>query len=90
MNCGERNIISGSPQGSILGCLLYCITTQTLTDSPENQAQPQALPTNLDATPVAVGAVEMDLVSDRRRVRNLDTILVQRFFQSSDSEDDNS
>ena len=35
---GERatspfvNIKRGSPQGSVLGCLLYCATTQTLTD----------------------------------------------------------
>ena len=26
----QRNISSGSPQGSILGCFLYCITTQQL------------------------------------------------------------
>ena len=25
------DIQRGSPQGSILGCLLYCVTTQTLT-----------------------------------------------------------
>ena len=26
-------ILRGSPQGSVLGCLLYCITTQSLTDN---------------------------------------------------------
>ena len=26
------NITRGSPQGSVLGCLLYCVTTQSLTD----------------------------------------------------------
>ena len=25
-------ILRGSPQGSVLGCLLYCVTTQSLTD----------------------------------------------------------
>ena len=32
VSCGERKILRGSPQGSVLGCLLYCVTTQTLTD----------------------------------------------------------
>ena len=31
-HCGTRDIIRGSPQGSVLGCLLYCITTQHLTE----------------------------------------------------------
>ena len=31
-NGGERPIVRGSPQGSVLGCLLYCVTTQALTD----------------------------------------------------------
>ena len=30
IHCGERKIIRGSPQGSVLGCLLYCLTTQGL------------------------------------------------------------
>ena len=29
----------GSPQGSVLGCLLYCITTQSLTDDLDDQPQ---------------------------------------------------
>lgn len=29
--CGERKITRGSPQGSVLGCALYCATTQNLT-----------------------------------------------------------
>ena len=37
VNCGERCIIRGSPQGSVLGCLLYCITTQTLTVAPTTE-----------------------------------------------------
>ena len=32
IHCGTRDIIRGSPQGSVLGCLLYCITTQHLTE----------------------------------------------------------
>ena len=29
--CSTWNILRGSPQGSVLGCLLYCVTTQRLT-----------------------------------------------------------
>ena len=32
INGGEKSIVRGSPQGSVLGCLLYCVTTQALTD----------------------------------------------------------
>ena len=33
--CGERPITKGSPQGSVLGCSLYCATTQRLTNGLE-------------------------------------------------------
>ena len=30
VHCGTKKIVRGSPQGSVLGCLLYCVTTQLL------------------------------------------------------------
>ena len=37
-----RKILRGSPQGSVIGCLLYCVTTQNLGDP---RAAPQPTPT---------------------------------------------
>ena len=47
-HCAEEiEIRRGSPQGSVLGCLLYCITTQRLTDDLEH---PTPLVTGNDLT----------------------------------------
>ena len=36
-------ILRGSPQGSVLGCLLYCVTTQSLTDDLDDDGQQEAV-----------------------------------------------
>ena len=59
---GSRPIVRGSPQGSVLGCLLYCVATQNLADPSElptietvTEAPPCTLPTQRSdiATPAS-------------------------------------
>ena len=39
IHCGTKKIVRGSPQGSVLGYLLYCVTTQSLTRREANPSE---------------------------------------------------
>lgn len=56
---GEVPILRGSPQGSVLGCLLYCISTQRLTDGLELVEPPLVAGVN-GSTPMAPSPPQVD------------------------------
>ena len=80
--CGFRDITRGSPQGSVLGCLLYCVTTQNLTDRGETTANFPVRPmTTLPDTP---GNDFEDRPTDPR---GASADAMPRFFPGSQSDD---
>ena len=94
VHCGERKIVRGSPQGSVLGCILYCITTQGLAGSARTnhgQRDPVRPPSNdprehqfhhppgLPPGPVVLSAVRFFPGSDSSSERDVN------FWDSSSS-----
>ena len=87
VNCGEKEIVRGSPQGSVLGCLLYCITTQTLTDFHQH---PPSSPVYTSPQAGVVLDDAFDGVVGIPRIQDLEVVAVRRprFFPSSSGSDD--
>ena len=83
--CGTKPIVRGSPQGSALGCLLYCINTQNLAEREAIWARanlpPSSTPPNAanSSTPVVFEG-SLSTPTARRG---------SRFFPGSGSEDSN-
>ena len=77
--CGTRQILRGSPQGSVLGCLLYCVTTQNLAD--RRPGTPGRMEIRATSTPPGAAA------PDFNDVRLPNPTCPTRFFPGSDSED---
>ena len=87
VNCGERYILRGSPQGSVLGCLLYCVTTQTLTDASVSVILRPG-PQSMVGVPSPGTVSEASPPARRPRTRGDSTVGRLRFFPASDSEGD--
>ena len=78
IHCGERKIIRGSPQGSVLGCLLYCLTTQGLAGRVKAKEQQKL------GDPAAPETWELQLATPARPATPR-VPTATRFFHGSDS-----
>ena len=80
--CGTSKIIRGSPQGSVLGCLLYCVTTQSLTKPRPiigcKPPPPTDVPVPPTIDPIFEDVPPLPLANSAPDIR---------FFPGSDSED---
>ena len=61
-------IMKGSPQGSVLGCILYCITTQSLTMNLRGGGAPPAAGHPADDSPASFLYVDDTTLFDRVRM----------------------